>query len=52
MCVGVGVGEILISNIVIVKFSDWQVMIGNGLCLSVEWGRYRWAGGQRAHGAG
>nr|XP_023872829.1 zinc finger MYM-type protein 1-like [Quercus suber] len=24
--------------IVIVKFSDWQVMIGDNLCLSVEWG--------------
>ena len=31
--------------IVIVKFSDWQVVSGDGLCLSVEWGRGRWADG-------
>ena len=37
--------------IVIVKFSDWQVVMGDDLCLSVEWGRDRWADGQWAHGA-
>ena len=27
-----------VMYIVIVKFSDWQVVSGNGLCLFVEWG--------------
>jgi len=27
-----------VMYIVIVKFSDWQVVSGDGLCLSVEWG--------------
>uniref|UniRef100_A0A7N2RCI1 Transducin/WD40 repeat-like superfamily protein n=1 Tax=Quercus lobata TaxID=97700 RepID=A0A7N2RCI1_QUELO len=29
-----------------------KVMIGDSLCLSVEWGRDRWADGQWVHGAG
>ena len=36
------VGEILIifsvMYIAIVKFSDWQVVSGDSLCLFVEWG--------------
>ena len=27
-----------VMYIVVVKFSDWQVVSGDGLCLSIEWG--------------
>ena len=36
--------------IVIVKFSNWQVVSGDGLCLSVEWGGDRWADGHMGLG--
>ena len=37
--------------IVILKFSDWQVVSGDGLCLSIEWGGGRWADGHMGPGS-
>ena len=40
-----------VMYIVIVKFSDWQVVSGDGLCLFVEWGGGRWANGHMGPGS-